>query len=683
MASNTNIQLADLDFADIKSNFITFLQGQNVLKDYDYTGSGLSTLLDILAYNTQYNAYYLNMVANEMFLDSAIQRESVVSHAKLLGYTPQSAIAPTAIINMNVYNVTASSLTLPQYTKFISESIDGVNYTFLTTDAITVNTNTTTQIATFQNVNIKQSVVGTNQFTVDISANPTLTFEIPDTNIDTSTLTVTVQDSGANSYYDVFTLATDYTNLTSTSQVFFLQEGIRGFYEIYFGDGIVGQTLQNGNIVNVSYLSTKGSAAEGANSFTLLDTIGGFSVTDITPVLSATRGKNRESVDSIRFQAPKAYATNSRAVSKNDYITIIQQNKYGISLDAVNVWGGEEMNPPVYGKIYVSIKPSGGYSLTEEQKNILINDVIKPVSVMTVTPEIVSPEYLYLLFTSNVTFDPRKTNRTAAQIQDLIKAGVITFCQNTLNTFNATFSVGDLIVYTQALDRAIIGIDFDVTLQRRILPELINAKTYAVEFNNPLRKFANQSVTFPVSFGQYDINANYYPQVFYEERNDLSTGLDSIILINGGSGYSSAPVVTIYGDGTGATATADVLNGVITDIRITNSGRNYTQALVAITDTTGTGASATATLKDNYTGLRTYYFQNLIKNVLTQDAGLIDYTKGIVTLTDFQPYTINSIDGYFKVNALAQDRVVASSFNKIITLDSSDPTAITVNVTTI
>jgi hypothetical protein len=683
MASNTNIQLADLDFADIKSNFITFLQGQNILKDYDYTGSGLSTLLDILAYYTQYNAYYLNMVANEMFLDSAIQRESVVSHAKLLGYTPQSAIAPTAIINMNVYNVTASSLTLPQYTKFISESIDGVNYTFLTTDAITVNTNNTTQIVTFEDVEIKQAVVGTNQFTVDISANPTLTFEIPDTNIDTSTLTVTVQDSVANTYYDVYTLATDYTNLTSTSKVFFLQEGIRGFYEIYFGDGIVGQTLEDGNLVNVSYLSTKGLAAEGANSFTLLDTIGGFGVTDITPILSATKGKNRETIDSIRFQAPKSYATNSRAVSKDDYITIIQQNKYGISLDAVNVWGGEEADPPVYGKIYVSIKPSGGYSLTEEQKNIIINDVIKPVSVMTVTPEIISPDYLYLLLTASVTFDSRKTNRTASQIQDLIKSGVATFCQNTLNTFNATFSVGDLIVYTQALDRAIIGIDFDVTLQRRILPELINAKTYSVEFNNALRKYANQSVIFPISFGQYDINANFYSQVFFEERNDVSTGLDSVILLNGGSGYSSSPVVTIYGDGVGATAIADVLNGVITGITVTSAGRNYTQALVTITDTSGINASATAILKENYTGLRTYYFQNSIKNVLTQDAGSIDYVNGIVTLTDFQPYTVNSVDGYFRINALAEDRIVASSFNKIITLDSSDPTAIVVNVTTI
>lgn len=683
MASNTNIQLADLDFAAIKSNFITFLQGQDVLKDYDYAGSGLSVLLDVLAYNTQYNAYYLNMVANEMFLDSSIQRESVVSHAKLLGYTPKSAIAPTAVIDLEVLDVTSTSLTLPQYTKFISESIDGVNYTFLTTDSMTVNTNTTSQIATFSGVEIKQAIVGTNQFTVDTAVNPTLTYEIPDTNIDTSTLSVIVQQSSSNTYYDVYTLSTDYTNLTSTSKVFFLQEGSRGFYEIYFGDGIVGQTLKDGNVINISYLSTKGLAAEGANSFTLLDSIGGFGTTTITPILSATRGKNRESVDSIKYQAPKAYATGSRAVSKDDYISVIQQNKYGISIDAVNVWGGEEADPPVYGKIYVSVKPSGGYSLTEQQKTILVNDVIKPASVMTVTPEIITPDYLYLLFDAAVTFDSRKTTKTSAQIQDIVKAGVISYCETNLNAFNSSISVGELIVYIQALEKSIVGVDFDISMQRRILPELINSKTYKVDFNNQLRKYATQSVIFPVSFSQYDVNATYYPEVFFEERNDVSTEVDYITMVNGGSGYSSTPIVTVYGDGTGATAEATVLNGIISGITITDPGHGYTQALIAISDSTGTGASAIATLKENYTGLRTYYFKNSIKNVLTQDAGTVDFVKGTVTLTDFIPFGINSTDGYFRITALSENRIITSSFNKILTLDANDPTAITVNVTTI
>jgi hypothetical protein len=687
MASNTNIQLADLDFNSIKQNFITYLQGQDTLKDYDYTGSALSTLLDVLAYNTQYNGFYLNMVANEMFLDSALQRASVVSHAKLLNYTPQSAIAPTAIVNMNVYNVTASSLTLPQYTKFISEAIDGVNYTFLTTDEMTVNTDLANNLAIFANVEIKQAIVGTNSFTVDTTLNPTLTFEIPDINIDTSTLTVTVQQSGSNTYYDTYTLATNYTALNSNSAVYFLQEGGAGFYQIYFGDNNIGRILTNGNIVNVSYLSTKGHTAVGANSFTLLDTIGNYGTTIITPILPALYGKDKESIDSIKFQAPKAHAAQNRAVTKDDYVTLIQQNKYGIALDAVNVWGGEEITPPEYGKIYISVKPSNGYSLTEAQKNILITNVIKPISVMTIVPKLVTPDYIYLLLTSNITFDSKKTNKTSAQIQTLVSNGIKTFCNATLNTFNSTFAVGDLITYIQSLDKSIIGADFDLILQRRILPTLGVSQSYAVEFANPLRRFIDQSVTFPTSFAQYDINTNYYPLVQFEEASDVTTGVSYATITAGGSGYT-APVVNIYGDGTGAKAYATVENGVVTGITISSVGTGYTQALISITDSTGSGASATATLKSNFTNLRTYYFNaNNIKNILTNatsttSAGVVDYTNGVVTLANFNPSLINSSDGYFRINAYAAERVVSSTFNRIITLDSTDPTAITVNVVT-
>ena len=687
MASNTNIQLSDLDFNSIKQNFITYLQGQNTLKDYDYTGSALSTLLDVLAYNTQYNAFYLNMVANEMFLDSAIQRSSVVSHAKLLNYTPQSAVAPTAVVNMNVYNVTASSLTMPQYTRFISEAIDGVNYTFLTTDSMTVSTDLANNLAIFANVEIKQAVVGTNSFTVDTSLNPTLTFEIPDTNIDTSTLSVEVQQSSSNTYYDIYTLTTDYTALTSNSLVYFLQEGGSGFYQIYFGDNNLGKTLSDGNIVNVSYLSTKGKSAAGANSFTLLDTIGGYGTTIITPVLPALYGKDKESIESIKYQAPKAYAAGNRAVTKNDYITLIQQNKYGISLDAVNVWGGEEVSPAEYGKVYISVKPSNGYSLTEAQKNLLINNVIKPISVVTVIPKLVTPDYIYLLLTASITFDSKKTNLTSAQIETLVKNGISTFCNSTLNTFNSTFAVGDLITYIQSLDKSIVGADFDLILQRRISPRIGTSESYNVEFANPIKRFVDQSVTFPTSYAQYDINANYYPLVYFEESSDVTTGVSFATMTAGGSGYTN-PTVVIYGDGTGATATPTVQNGVVTGITITAGGTGYTQALITITDTTGTGASATATLKSNFTNLRTYYFDgNNIKNILTNataasSAGTVDYPNGVVTLTNFTPALINSGDGYFRINAYAAERVVSSTFNRIITLDPTDPTAITVNVVT-
>ena len=255
MASNTNIQVASLDFSGIKQNFINYLQTQDTFKDYNFSGSALSTLLDVLAYNTQYNAFYLNMVANEMFLDSALQRSSVVSHAKLLNYVPHSAVGPVALINLRFTGVTTSSFTVPKYTNFLSEAIDNVNYNYVTLYDTTVPV--TSNTAVLNAVEIKQGTVQNYTFTVNSTANPKYIFEIPDKNIDTSTMTVTVQQSVSNSAYQVFNATTNYLSLTPTDPVYFLQEAADGNYQIYFGDGVLGQQLSDGNVVKISYISTK------------------------------------------------------------------------------------------------------------------------------------------------------------------------------------------------------------------------------------------------------------------------------------------------------------------------------------------------------------------------------------------------------------------------------------------
>ena len=250
--ANSSIQFADLDFADIKSSLITFLKSQDTFKDYNFSGSGLSVLLDILAYNTQYNAYYLNMVGNEMFLDTALQRSSVVSQAKVLNYTPKSTIAPAATINLTSYGVTTSLLTLPKFTQFISEAIDGVNYIFVNDDSYTVSV--VSGEASFTDVTLKQGTPVDYSFVVDTTSNPELLFEIPDETIDTTTLKVTVEDSGTNSFSTVYTQASDVLLLDGTSTVYFLQEGLNGNYEIYFGNNIIGKKLIDGNIVRLRYL---------------------------------------------------------------------------------------------------------------------------------------------------------------------------------------------------------------------------------------------------------------------------------------------------------------------------------------------------------------------------------------------------------------------------------------------
>ena len=317
--ANSNIQITDLDFSSIKTNFINYLQSQSTFQDYNFEGSGLNVLLDVLAYNTQYNAFYLNMVANEMFLDTATQRASVISQAKVLNYTPQSAIAPTAFINVVFNGVTTSSFTLPAYTPFLSSAINGVNYNFLTTDSYTVNVSSNTAI--FPSVEIKQGTSGFYSYVVDSTTNPSYTFEIPDATIDTTSLQVVVQQSQSNGSYQIFNLATSGLQLNSTSQVYFLQESLTGTYEIYFGDGVLGQQLTDGNIVRISYISTEGTSGAGANSFQMLSAINGYYPSAIYPISAASSGSDKESITSIKFQAPKSFAAQGRAVTKNDYIT--------------------------------------------------------------------------------------------------------------------------------------------------------------------------------------------------------------------------------------------------------------------------------------------------------------------------------------------------------------------------
>jgi hypothetical protein len=685
MASNTNIQFGDLDFNSIKNNLITFLRGQNVLKDYDYSGSALSVLLDILAYNTQYNAFYLNMVANEMFLDSAVQRQSVVSQAKLLGYTPKSAIAPTAFINMNVYNVTSSTLTLPQYTQFVSDAIDSVNYTFVTTDQQTVAVSGNT--ACFTNIELKQAQPASFTFTVDTTSNPQTIFEIPDPNIDTTTLVVQVQQTSSNASFQVYNQASNFLSLNDTSLVYFLQEGVNGNYQIYFGDGILGAKLVDGNYITVKYLSTQGTAASGANSFTLLNGVGNFAVTNIIPQVSASQGGSKESINSIKFQAPKAFAAQNRAVSKNDYITAIQQNNLGFAFDAVNVWGGEENNPPIFGQVFVCLKPSGSYTLTTAQKQEILTNVIKPISVITVTPTIVDPDYTYVVINVTAYYNPSLTNQTALQIQSGITNAISTFAADTLNTFNSTFNAYDLLTAVQKYDPSIITSEYSISLQKKFFPNLSTATTYDLHFNTPLKRgvFASGVTTTPAIKYLADDGVTVIDGVYLEEVPTQTFGVDTISVQNAGFNYTATPTIQIIGDGSGATAVPIMAGGTIQSVLVTNSGNNYTAAIASVVrdpgDTTGQNASLIVNLQGQFGKLRSYYFNNTnVKTVLNDNVGSIDYVNGIIRLVSFKPVDVDNSLGQFAISATPTTSIISSVFNGIITVDPFDPNAISVNV---
>jgi hypothetical protein len=687
--ANSNIQVTDLDFNSIKNNLRTFLQSQNVLQDYNYEGSALSTLLDVLAYNTQYNAFYLNMVSNEMFLDTALLRNSVVSQAKLLDYVPKSAIAPSATINLKINQVTQSSLTLPKFTNLLSEAIDGVNYNFVTTDSYTVNVQNNT--ATFNNVIIKQGIPTTQSYLVDSTTNPNYIFTIPDTDIDTTTMVVSVQQSGTSSAYQVFTLAPSYLQLSGSDAVYFLQEGQNGNYQIYFGDGVLGQQLVDGNIVTVSYIVTSGPLATGANNFILLDSIAGYSNTSTFSVIATGQGGTKESISSIKFQAPKAFSSQNRAVTKEDYITLISQNNLGIKFDAVNVWGGQENNPPAYGQVYVALKPSGSYTLTDVQKQQIINQIITPISVMTVRPVIVDPDYTYIKIITNVRYDPKKTNYSSSQLQSIITAAINNFTSSSLNTFNSTFSSSDLNTTIVNSDPSIVTAEFSIQVQKKFYPNLTTPTTYNFYFNTPLQRgilLSGINSSPAVQFRDPSNVSNIIDGIYIEEIPVQSVGVDSLSIINPGFGYQYPPTVTISGDGTGATAEAILNgNGQIKSIVVTNAGTGYTSALAVITnaanDTTGQLGAAVVILQGQYGQLRSYYNNALnVKTIFNNNVGTVDYVNGVVTLNSFGPLDVDNPLGQLTITANPTTTIISSAFNRIITVDPFDPLSVVVNITT-
>jgi len=546
----------------------------------------------------------------------------------------------------------------------------------------------TSNTAILNVVEIKQGTVQNYTFTVNSTANPKYIFEIPDKNIDTSTMTVTVQQSVSNSAYQVFNATTNYLSLTPTDPVYFLQEAADGNYQIYFGDGVLGQQLSDGNVVKISYISTKGTVGGLANSFTLMTKFANYSTVTVTPYLAATTGEDKESIDSIKFQAPKAFAAQGRAVTKNDYITLLQQNNLGITFDAVNVWGGEENNPPVYGQVFIALKPTGAYDLTATQKQLITNQVLVPYGVVTVKPTIVDPDYTYIQLSSNVLFNQSQTSLTPSAIKTGVQQAIYGYAANNLNTFNSTFSSYEVLTTINNYDPSIITSDFGINLQKKFYPVLKSPQTYTLYYNSSLQKGLYQSGVTSTPGMQYidpANNANIIDGVFIEEIPSATGGVASISIMNPGFNYQYAPTITIVGDGTGATATATVINGSITAVTVTNVGTGYTSAIATVTpasgDTTGTNGALIVSLQGQYGTLRTYYNNTLnTKTILSSNVGVIDYTNGIITLTNFNPYNIDNPLGQLTISAQPTTTIISSTYNRIITIDPYDPAAVSVTV---
>jgi hypothetical protein len=681
------IRLTELDFDTIRDNLKNYLRSQSEFADFDFDGSGMSILLDLLSVNTHYMGYYLNMVGNESFLDTAQLRSSILSHAKAINYVPGSRQGALARLNVKATpslseDQDATTITLEKYTKLLGSDLDGVNHQF-----VTLYSNTAVKSSgafNFANVYIKQGEVTTYQFLMS-AENTTARFEIPSANVDTDSIIVTVQESSSNTDTTMYSLSEDITELTSNSTVYFLEENENLKYSLYFGDNILGKKPKNGNIVICTYLDNVGSLANNISKFTFIEPIAGeYSDNVITTTANSSYGGiDKETIEQVRFRAPYFYTTQNRCVTKTDYETLlIKDYNY---IDSVSVWGGENNDPIIYGKVFISVKTKGNYALTNLEKERLKKDLIQSRNVLTVTPEIVEPDYVYITVRGQVNYDPSLTSLTSDEILELVKASIQEYNEAELNKFTSVFRKSKLQTYIENCEKSITSSDLDIFVQKRFDVDPDRAASYTISLNTPIKKSTASEKFF--SYPEMETNdpVGVARNAFFEETPESLTGIEYITITNAGKSYLAAPTVTIIGDGSGATATAVIVGGRVNNIIVTNAGENYTTAVIEITSTDGSGATATAKLQSEIGTIRTIYYKtNGEKVVMDSDIGSIDYSTGKIAIDSIRIYSTTENDFYdtneLTISAPIENSNIYQLRNRILSIDDGDPRSIQIEM---
>ena len=473
----SKLEISELDFDQVKENLKTFLGQQDEFRDYDFEGSGMNILLDVLAYNTHYIGYNANMLANEMYLDSADQRANIVSLAKQVGYTPKSATASKATIDVLVNSASGSSITMSRGTKFTT-TVDGTNYSFVNNADVSISP--VDGVYKFSSLDIYEGTYLNYKYTANTS-DTEQRFIIPNDDVDTTTLTVKVQESASDSTTNTYTLASGITGLDNTSKVYFLQEVENGRFEVYFGDSVLGKAIADGNIVILDYIVCNRDEPNGATTFTLSGNVGGFSNVTITTVNNAANGSDPESIKSIKHNAPRDYSSQDRAVTAEDYKVLVK-SLYA-NAQSVQVYGGEDAATPDYGKVYISIKAKSGSNLTEVTKTSLVQS-LKSYAVASVTPVIIDPETTYLTLTTTFKYDSSLTTKDVSTLQTNVLNAISSYNTNTLEDFTGMFRY---TAVTKAIDDADTSILSNITtikLYKYITPTLNSALKYTLSFNN-------------------------------------------------------------------------------------------------------------------------------------------------------------------------------------------------------
>lgn len=491
--AHENLVVSGLNYDTIRTNLRNFIAAKPEFVDYDFADSAIGTLLDVLAYNTYINAFYANMAANEGFLDTAQFYDNIVSRAKALGYTPTSARGASAnvklIFTASVANTTFRAITVPKDTRFTT-TINGSVYLFVTPQTYTITANSTNGFASY--IRIVEGEPLTHRFTYIRGSNTS--FVLPNQNVDTSSIRVLVTLGGNTQAY---TVSNDILSVNSSSKICFIEPDREQKYKIAFGDDVLGEEPQTGSEIAVSYRVCNGSRVNGANSYNLINTtIDGQSSIAIVPVGKSSGGAEIESAESIRFNAPRAYETQNRCVTSEDYKRLLLRENPDIS--SLNVWGGEENDPPIYGKVFVAAKPKVGTLFSSNRKEQIKAEISK-YNVQAIDIEIVDPTYLYIVPYINVRYNPTRTALTPGELAAAISARVVTFESTYMATFDKSFRFSRFLDYIDATDDSILTTEAQIRLRKTFTPNLASINSYSLKFNNSLQKLGPSELISGVS----------------------------------------------------------------------------------------------------------------------------------------------------------------------------------------
>ena len=617
---SSQVNITDLDFDDIASNLKEYLKGQSTLKDYNFEGSNISILIDLLAYSSHVSAFNANMVASELFLDTAQIRKNVVSRAKEIGYTPTSATASMATIDLQVNNPliggeVPTSLTLNRGHKF-KTTYDGFVFPYVLLESQTISP--LNGVFKFEDLELYQGTMNSDIFAYNGQIQ-NQRFSLSEELVDTTSITVTVSSTGGST--SSWSQSVDISSVDKDSKVWYVQENDQGLFEVYFGDGVISAEPLDGDTITISYLVTNATHTEGANVFSMTDAIGGNSDVTLINKTASSGGKDKEGIESIRFAASKFYTSQNRLVTVDDYKSKLQTLYPGA--DSISVWGGEDNNPPQYGKIFIAIKPSQNVNKLTSSEKVLLRDKLKRLNMLTVRPELIDADVIDILVTTNFKYNPKATTKTVSELETLVRAAIITHDSTYLSGFDGIFRHSVLAKDIDSAESSILSNITTVKLRKTITPTFGQSKGYTIDFGSGNAFYNPHSGHNKAGGGILDTTgflvSGFTDTFYYDDdgngnlRRYSFSGAERIYADNqaGTVNYSTGKITTTGINITGTSNTNETIHFTVKpnsndSVAFRSNLLDINTALISVTGATDTIASGDTSAGVGYTSSTSY-----------------------------------------------------------------------------